>query len=130
VLPAQFGWWACRLSSVGLSGLAAWATFRVAQGLGLRRAHWAVPLVYAQPLFLHLSTTTLTETPTAAYLALATWALLAGRRCLSAATFSLALVTRHEAIVLLPVWAWAVSGWAVSGWAASRDAVSRDTLPP
>ena len=108
-LPAQFGWWACRLTSVALSGVAAWATFRSAKRLGLRRPAWAIPLIYALPLFLHLSTTTLTETPTATYLALTTWALLVGRTHTSAALFSLALITRHEAIILVPIWAWAIT---------------------
>jgi len=123
-LPAQAGWWACRLLSVGLSAVTAWATFRAAQRLGLARAAAAVPLVYAQPLFLHLAFTTLTETPTAAYLALATWARLAGRTTIAAALFSLTLITRHEAIVLLPVWAWALwqararwPAWALLLWA-------------
>lgn len=107
-LPAQMGWRACRLVSVALSAIAAWAAYRSARRLGLARAEWTIPLLYAQPLFLHLATTTLTETPAAAYLSLATWAMLAERRRLSAAFFSLALVTRHESVVLLPVWAWAL----------------------
>jgi len=107
-LPAQMGWRACRLVSVALSAIAAWAAYRSARRLGLTRAEWTIPLLYAQPLFLHLATTTLTETPAAACLALATWAMSAGRRGLSAAVFSVTLITRHESVVLLPVWAWAL----------------------
>lgn len=121
-LPAQLGWTACRLLSVGLTALTAWATFRCAQQLGLRHAAWAVPLTYAQPLVLHLSFTTLTETPMAAQLALATWALLAGRRRTSAMLFSLTLVTRHEAIVLLPIWAWAL-------WSTKKSTEKRGWTP-
>ncbi len=114
-VPAQAGWWACRLLSAALSAATAWATFRSAEKLGFRHAAWAVPLVFIQPLFLHLSSTTLTETPAAFYLATATWALLAGRPALSAGLFSPVLVTRHEAIVLLPVWAWAQWRWVRFG---------------
>lgn len=107
-VPAQLGWRACRLVSVALTAVTAWATFAAATRLGLRRAVWVIPLLYIQPLVTHLSLTTLTETPAAMYVALATWALLAGRTRCSAAVMSLTLITRHEAIVLLPVWAWAL----------------------
>jgi hypothetical protein len=107
-LPAQAGWWACRLVSVAASAVTAWAAFASARRLGLRRAAWTVPLIYAQPLFLYLASTTLTETAAAMYLALATWALLAKRGRLSALAFSMTLITRHESVVLLPIWAWAL----------------------
>ncbi len=102
---ASTGFHAARLVSAALTAATAWFAYRIARRLGVRHAWFAVPLVYLQPLMLRLSLTTLTETPTAFYFALATWLLLRGSSTGSAAAFSLALVTRHEAIALLPVWA-------------------------
>ncbi len=103
-LPARFGWTACRLLSAALTAAATWFAFRIAQGLGLRPAWAVIPLAFAQPLFFQLSLTTLTETPLALYLSLAVLLALRGRWRLSAAVVSLTFVTRHEAIVFLPVW--------------------------
>ncbi len=106
-LPAQIGWLAARLTSGVLTVLAAWLAYRTAEQMELRRAWLVAPLVLIQPMFLQLSYTTLTETPLALYLALAVWLLTQRRYGGSAAVLSLALLTRHEAVVWLPVWAMA-----------------------
>ncbi|MFO0972926.1 MAG: hypothetical protein U1A27_05750 [Phycisphaerae bacterium] len=103
-LPAQLGWPAARLFSAGLSAVAAWGAFRIAQRLGLARPWLAAMVCWVQPLFFELSLTTLTETALAFYLTAATWLALRGRWSLSAAVLSIGFVTRHEAIVFLPVW--------------------------
>ncbi len=104
VLPAQAGWLASRCLSGVLSALAAWAAFRCARHLGLPMAWLAAPLTFAQPFFLTLSYTTLTETVCAFYLIVSLWLLYERRLVLAAVVFSLVLVTRHESVVLLPLW--------------------------
>ena len=103
-LPAALGWTACRILSASLSAATALAAYEIVRTLGLRRAWLVVPLVYVQPLFLQLSQTTLTETPMAFYLTLAVLLALHGRWTASAAILSPAFVTRHEAIIFLPLW--------------------------
>lgn len=105
-IPARFGWPACRLLSAALMAGSAWFAFRIAQRMGLRHAWGVVLFCYAQPLFFQLSETTLTETPLTFYLTFAVFLALSGRWSLSAAVLSIGLVTRHEAIIFLPVWAW------------------------
>lgn len=103
-LPAALGWTACRILSATLSAGAVLAAYEIARTIGLRRAWLVVPLVYLQPLFFQLSQTTLTETPMAFYLAIAAMLAIQGRWSASAAILSPAFVTRHEAIIFLPVW--------------------------
>ncbi len=103
-LPAGLGWDACRLLSAALSAGAALAAYEIARTIGVRRAWLVVPLVYLQPLFFQLSQTTLTETPMTLYLTLAVLLALKGRWTVSAAVLSPAFVTRHEAVIFLPVW--------------------------
>ena len=105
-LPAELGWWACRVLSAVLTAISALLAFFVARRLGLRHAWAAVLLAYAQPLFFQLSQTTLTETALAFYLMLAVFLAQRGRWALSAAVLSIGLVTRHEAAVFVPLWAW------------------------
>jgi len=105
VLPAQAGWLASRYVSGLLSALAAWFAFRCAQHLQVPMAWLAAPLTFAQPFFLMLSFTTLTETVCAFYLIVSLWLLYRRRGIAAAAVFSAALLTRYESVVLLPVWA-------------------------
>lgn len=105
-LPAKFGWWACRVLSAILSAASAFLAFRVARRLGLRHAWAVVPFVYVQPLFFQLSQTTLTETALAFYLVLAVFLAQRGRWSWSAAVISVGFITRHEAILFLPIWLW------------------------
>jgi predicted small lipoprotein YifL len=113
-LPSGLGWTACRLLSAFLTAASAWLAFAIARQ-GKVPAPWVVvPLAYAQPLFFQLSQTTLTETPLAFYLTLAVY--LAGRGAWgrSCVFISLATVTRHEAILFIPLWFWAASRQRVS----------------
>ncbi len=109
-LPAWLGWPACRLLSASLTAGSAYLAFAIARELGMPRAWLASLLAFAQPLFFQLSQSTLTETPLAFYLALAGYLAIRGRWSASAAILSMTLVTRHEAVVFVPVWlgaAWA-----------------------
>ncbi len=103
-LPAALGWTACRLLSAVLTAATAWLAADLARGVGLRHAWAVVPLCFAQPLFFQLSQTTLTETPLAFYLTLATWLAWQGRWSWSSAVLSVGLVTRHEAVLFIPIW--------------------------
>lgn len=112
-LPAMLGSAAeamktCRLLSAIVSAATAWLAYLAARQLRIRHAWLAIPLIYLQPLFTRLASTTLTETPLALYFAGATWLLLRGRTTASAALIALAPLTREEAIVILPVWALAL----------------------
>ena len=103
-LPAGLGWPACKLLSAGLAAACAWMAFRIAQRLDMPHAWAAVIFAYVQPLFFQLSQTTLTEMPLAFYLTLGVYLALKGRWTWSAAVVSLCAVTRHEAVIFLPVW--------------------------
>lgn len=103
-LPAALGWTACRVLSAVLTAASAWLAFRIAQRLDLRHAWAAALLCYAQPLFFQLSLTTLTETALAFYLVLAVYLAQRDRWAWSSAVISLGFVTRHEAIIFLPIW--------------------------
>jgi len=107
-VPAQIGWLAARWFSGILSVLAAWLAYRTADRMRLPWAWLAAPLTLIQPLFFQLSYTTLTETALSFYLMLALWLLVNHRHGLSAFVFSLTLITRHEAVIWLPLWAWAM----------------------
>lgn len=123
----QTGWHLARLGSAALTAGTAWLAYQIARSWGIRAAWLAVVFVYAQPLLFRLSLTTLTETPLAFYFALATWLMLRGRCGWSAAVMALGAVTRHEAVVLWPIWGLALwrakakwwtyllLGWAVLG---------------
>ncbi|OWY72852.1 hypothetical protein B7486_00470 [cyanobacterium TDX16] len=103
-LPASFGWGACRISSAALTAASAYLAWSISARLGMRSAWGAVIFAFAQPLFFQLSQTTLTETALAFYLILATRCALSKHWTISSVVLSLALVTRHEAIVFLPIW--------------------------
>ncbi len=99
-----WSWHAGRLLSACVTAIAALAAARLAMRLRVRPA-WAVVLAcYLQPLNALLAGTTLCENFAACYLVLAV-ALLAGGRCVGASVlFSMTLVTRHEMLLLLPLW--------------------------
>src|SRR5262245_49777299 len=103
-LPAGISWAACRILSALLTAASAWLAFRLAQSWRIPSAWAVIPLCYAQPLFFQLSQTTLTETPLAFYLICSVYAADKNRWSLSAAFLSLAFITRHEAIIFLPVY--------------------------
>lgn len=103
-LPAGLGWTACRTLSAFLSAISALLACRIAERMGIRNTWAVIPLVFAQPLFFQLSQTTLTETAMAFYLTLAVYLAQRSRWSASSAILSLAFVTRHEAIIFLPVW--------------------------
>lgn len=94
---------------------------RVERALGTEAA--AVGWLLATPLFVHLGTTTLTETVCALYLAAGTRALTRGKPSVAAAWIALAPLARHEAIVLVvacaAIFAWRREWRAVLllGWA-------------
>ncbi len=105
-LPSSLGWTACRLFSALLTAAAAWFAYVTARRIELPRAWLVIPLCYTQPLVFQLSQTTLTETPLAFYLSLATWLAVTRRWTLSSIVLSAAFVTRHEAVMFLPIWIW------------------------
>lgn len=102
-LPAGLGWPACRLLSAILTAWSAWLAYRIAQGMKLQRPWIVIVFAFCQPLFFQLSLTTLTETALAFYLTASVYLAQRGRWGASAALLSLGFVTRHEAIVFLPV---------------------------
>lgn len=115
-LPAGLGWWACRAWSALLTAGTVWLAFRLAQRMGLRHAWAVVIFCYAQPLFFQLSQTTLTETALAFYLTSAVFLAQRGRWSWSAALISIGFVTRHEAVIFLPVWVYSAWRAGVKPW--------------
>lgn len=101
---ADHAWHAARVLSAAVTAATALLAARLAARLGLRNAWLVVLACYAQPLNTLLAYTTLTENFAAFYLVAAV-SLLYGRRPIAAsAVFSMVLLTRHEAVVFLPVW--------------------------
>ncbi|MBK8267342.1 MAG: hypothetical protein IPK83_03180 [Planctomycetes bacterium] len=103
---AILGWTADKLLSAALSAAAGWIAFRIARHAGIRNAWAAALFAWAQPLYFQLAQTTLTETPLAFYLAAAVLLAVRGRWEWSSVILSLGFVTRHEAILFLPIWAY------------------------
>lgn len=103
-LPAQLGWTFARIFTIGLSALTAWLTYRIAAGCGLRFAEYTPALFWLQPAVFTASMTTLTEPVLALYWTAAAWFFMRRAFARSALLVSLCAVTRHEAILLLPVW--------------------------
>lgn len=107
-VPAAFGAGAARAWSAALSAIAAWLAFVIAQRVQVRRA-WLAPLfLFLQPRFVTLATTTLTETAAMFYLTAAVYLALRHRWRAAAALLSLAIVSRHEAVALIPIFAIAI----------------------
>lgn len=100
----ELGMLASRFLSAGLTGATAWLAYDSARRLELRHAWLAAVFVFAQPMVVLLSRTTLTEVPLAFYFALATWLLIRRMPLGSALIIALAPLTRHEAIVIWPVY--------------------------
>jgi len=110
----ETGWHAARMLSGLASAAAAYVAARLAMRLGLTRPCLVVIACYAQPLHNLLACTTLTENWAALYLISAVYLLVRGRALSASIVFSLALVTRHETVLLLPLWWIAVvrTAWA------------------
>ncbi len=104
----DLAWHAARMLSATVSAGAALIAARLAFDLGLERPWRVVVLCFAQPLFLLLGLTTLTENFTALYLVAAVALLNSGRAAWASMVFSLALLTRHEAVVFVPIWLFAI----------------------
>lgn len=118
-LPAQLGWTASRVFSGLLTAATAWMAYLIARRMKLRAAALVPALLWIQPLSFSLSYTTLTEPVLAFYLVISALLLLRGKHRASAVVMSLCAVTRHEALIFLPIWLWAASrhsGAVRSGW--------------
>ena len=101
---AATAWHLARLLSAVVTALTALLAARLAMRLGIKPAWLVVLMCGLQPLNLVLGATTLTENFTAFYLVAAVLLLAKGRPTIASAVFSIALLTRHEAAVFLPVW--------------------------
>lgn len=111
----EVAWRAARILSAMVTAVTALLAARLALRMGLARPHWAVVMCYAQPLVAVLAATTLTENFAAFYLIIALYMLNAGRTMTASAIFSLVFVSRHEAIILWPIWLLALA-WRRDGW--------------
>lgn len=114
-------WHASRFVSASVSAGVAFMAALLAARIGVRRPWRAVALCYLQPLFYLLGFTTLTENFTALYLVVAVLMLSRGRIVWAAFIFSPALLTRHEAVIFVPIW-WTALAWL--GWSNARAAKS------
>jgi hypothetical protein len=105
---AQTGWHACRILSAIVTAFSILLAMRLARRLGIAQPAWVALFALLQPLNIVLATTTLTENFCALYLVAACVCLVEKRSLLASTIFSLVLVTRHESVVFLPIWALAV----------------------
>ncbi len=115
-IPARFGWTAARLLTAIICAITAWYTFIIARRMCVPRSWITILLLYAQPLFFQLSFATLTETLLALILCIAVDLAQRGRWTASSAVLALALITRHEAVLFVPLWAWVAWRSSVSLW--------------
>ncbi|HWL94882.1 MAG TPA: hypothetical protein VNT79_15290, partial [Phycisphaerae bacterium] len=104
----EIAWHVARLLSATVSAAAAFIAARLAARMGIERPWRVALLCYLQPLFTVLGFTTLTENFTALYLIGAVSLLHARRAALASCVFSMALLTRHEAVVFVPLWCWVI----------------------
>ena len=102
------GWHACRILSAMATALSTILAIRLARRLGVQHLAWIALFAYLQPLNAILAYTTLTENFCALYLVAACVYLVEKRLLIASAIFSLVLVTRHEAMVFLPIWCIAI----------------------
>lgn len=104
LLPAQLGYWAVELVTALVSGLTCFLTYRTARAMDLKFPELAIVLVAAQPFFLALSFSGLTE-PLAACLLAASLLFLAQRRFIWSAVFmSWVPLARLELVLLFVPW--------------------------
>lgn len=114
---AALGLTASKVLMACVAAATVWMTYRVGVVLRLRSSGWVPLFCYVQPLFLHMSYGTMTETALAFYIAAALWLHLTDRPEWGACVMSLCFVTRYESLVLGAVWA--VALWQVrASWVA------------
>lgn len=99
-----FAWHAARVLSAVATTAGAVLAAKLAMRWGIQRGWLVVIACFAQPLNMLLSFTTLSENWTALYLIGAVFLLDQRRVALASAVFSVALVSRHEAVVFIPIW--------------------------
>lgn len=100
----DLAWHLARVVSSVTTALSAIAAAEIATSLGLRKPWRVVAACYMQPFCTLLGFTTLTENFTAFYLVTSTLLFLKGRPNWASVVFSMALLTRHEALIFLPFW--------------------------
>lgn len=100
----DLAWHLARFVSSVTTALSAIAAAEIAASLGVRKPWRVVAACYLQPLWTLLGYTTLTENFTAFYLITSTVLFLKGRQNRASVVFSMALLTRHEALIFLPFW--------------------------
>ena len=136
--PAALGLAAARLTSAAVAALGMVATMRAARALRLARPWVPALLLAAQYDFFGQASSTMTELPFAAALALAIWGWAEGRPWVAAAGLGWCGVTRPEGVVFAAIGAAALlvrhrragpaaaalaplAAWALVGAAALRD---------
>jgi len=97
-------WHAARALSALVTAATALIAARLAMRLGVRHGWWVVVACFAQPLVTVLACTTLSETYAAFYLIAAIALLVAKRPVWASLALSPAFLTRHEAVIFLPLW--------------------------
>ena len=100
----ETGWHACRILSALATAAGAFAAAMLAHRWKVRRPWLVVLACYSQPLNGLLAYTTLTENFAALYLITALLILDTGRTRLASLVFSMVLLSRHEMIILIPIW--------------------------
>ncbi len=104
----DLGWHLARVLSAVVTAAGALLAADVARRQGVRAVWLVVIACYLQPLNAVLSYTTLTENFAAFYLIAGTCLLSRGRPITASLVFSLSLVTRHELVILIPIWLGAI----------------------
>ena len=118
LLPAQFGYFAMRVTTVILCAMTAWLVYRLAVRLQLRWAWLAIPLVLLQPVLLPVGIDTMTEPTFQLILAAGLLALGHERRVLAAIVLSFLPLARPEGPFVLAVIAVA---WLPSAFRDARN---------
>jgi len=127
MVPARLGYVGVEAMTALISALTCFFVAFAAHRAGMRRPLFAALLTAAQPFFIALSYSALTEPLAACFIAAALAALASGRLRTTAVLASLATLARLETAVLLPLWAWAmlrVGGRSVPPAAPAAPAVA------
>jgi len=116
-------WHVARALSASVTAATAALAAIVAAQLGVQKKWWVVAACYLQPLNTLLACTTLTENFAAFYLIAATALLCRGKLIAASLAFSMAMLTRQETGMLLPLWWIAVLGARKTGHRRAAAAV-------
>jgi hypothetical protein len=119
---------AAKISTIGITAVAAWLTWELARGYRLERPALVIPLMWLQPCVFLLCAETTPEPLFALMFALALVLYQRGRLVQSALSASLLILIRPEGIALAALWAWCTIRDARAGQTVGKRVATASAL--